>query len=78
MRGNIPRRQRVAWNEMSFVAAEVRRPKRNLLWALVWGTVAVTGIYLLIHVAFLKALGFERLRESQAVATDVVRPVLGS
>jgi len=35
------------WNNVSMVASEVRNPQRNLPRALVWGTIAVIGIYLL-------------------------------
>jgi amino acid transporter len=65
------------WNEMSYVAAEVRDPRRNVLRALVAGTLAVTAIYVLGNVAFVRALGFDGLAASQAVAADVLRPALG-
>lgn len=60
------------WNEMAYVAAEVRNPKQNIVRALVVGMVAVTALYLLVNVAFLRALGFEGMRGSAAVATDAV------
>ena len=46
------------WNEMAYVAAEVRDPRRNIVRALVSGTVAVTVIYLLVNGAFLYTLFF--------------------
>ena len=61
------------WNEMSYVAAEVRDPARNILRALVLGTTAVVVIYLLGNAAFVRALGFEGLAGSHAVAADVLR-----
>lgn len=64
------------WNEMAYVAAEVRNPSRNILRALVLGIVTVTGLYLLVNAAFLHALGFEGLKQSDAVATDTVAAVL--
>lgn len=60
------------WNEMAYVAAEVRKPERNLVRALVWGTVAVTGLYLLANGAFLHALGYSGVANSEAVATDTI------
>ena len=60
------------WNEMAYVGAEVRDPRRNILRALVLGTVAVTLIYVLVNVAFVHALGFEGTRQSGAVAADVL------
>jgi basic amino acid/polyamine antiporter, APA family len=60
------------WNEMAYVAAEVRQPDRNIVRALVLGTATVTGLYLLINVAYLQALGFAGLTQSKAVAVDTV------
>lgn len=64
------------WNEMAYVAAEVRDPQRNILRALVIGTATVTALYLLANLAFLRALGFDGVQRSQAVATDTVARVL--
>jgi amino acid transporter len=60
------------WNEMSYVAAEIREPEKNVLRALLLGSLTVSAVYLLVNVAFLRTLGFEGLRTSQAVAADVV------
>jgi APA family basic amino acid/polyamine antiporter len=64
------------WNEMAYVAAEVKEPQKNILRALVLGTVAVAVLYLLINGAFLHALGYEGLAGSDAVAVDAVAKVL--
>ncbi len=64
------------WNEMAYVAAEIKRPDRNIVRALVIGTVAVTGLYVLINGAFLYVLGRESMASSQAVAVDTVKTVL--
>ncbi len=64
------------WNEMAYVAAEVRDPSRNISRALVLGTVAVAAIYLLANGAFLHVLGYAGLTGSGAVATDTVAAVL--
>lgn len=69
------------WNEMAYVAAEVKNPRRNIARALVLGTVAVTVLYLLVNGAFLSALGYRGLATSEAVAADcvsVVFPEIGS
>jgi basic amino acid/polyamine antiporter, APA family len=65
------------WNEMAFVAAEVHHPRRNILRALLLGTLAVTVIYLLVNVAFLHALGLAGTRHATA-ATDVLELALGA
>lgn len=60
------------WNEMAYVAAEVKDPNRNIVRALVVGTIAVTVLYLLINGAFLYTLGYYGLAASDAVAADAV------
>lgn len=60
------------WNEMAYVAAEVKNPKRNIVRALVMGTVSVTVLYLMLNAAFLYMLGYEGLAGSKAVANDAV------
>ncbi|MGB8991983.1 MAG: amino acid permease [Desulfobaccales bacterium] len=63
------------WNEMAYVAAEIKRPQVNIVRALVIGTVSVTALYLLLNGAFLSALGLERMSTSQAVAADTVAKI---
>jgi amino acid transporter len=64
------------WTEMAYVAAEVKRPERNLLRALVLGAVGVTLLYLLVNLSFLRVLGFDGIQSSDAIATDAVNGVL--
>lgn len=60
------------WNEIAYVAAELKNPKRNILRALVIGIVLVTVLYLLANSAFLYALGLSGMASSKAVAVDTV------
>jgi len=60
------------WNEMAYVAAEVKNPQRNIVRALVLGTVAVTVLYLLANGAFLRTLGYQGMAHSLGVADDTV------
>ena len=64
------------WNEMAFVSAEVTEPRKNILRALLIGTLAVTAIYVLVNLAFVYALGLEGTRQPTA-ATDVLRLGIG-
>jgi len=64
------------WNEMAYVSAEVREPRRNIVRALLFGTVGVTVLYLMVNSAFLYVLGFDGVRASGAVAADTVSTVL--
>jgi amino acid transporter len=63
------------WNEMAYVAAEVKDPKRNIVRALVLGTAAVTALYLLVNGAFLYTLGYAGLTNSGVVAADAIATV---
>ncbi len=64
------------WNEMAFVAAEVKEPRKNILRALLIGTLAVTAIYVLVNFAFLHALGLGGARNA-TVAADVLKLGVG-
>jgi basic amino acid/polyamine antiporter, APA family len=66
------------WNEMAYVAAEVRNPGRNIVRALIFGTLAVVGLYVLISAAFLFGLGYDAMCKSQAIAVDAVTKSLPS
>jgi amino acid transporter len=65
------------WNEMAYVGAEVRNPRKNIFRALFFGTVAITVIFLLANFAFLRALGLEGIRHSSDVAGDTLELALG-
>jgi APA family basic amino acid/polyamine antiporter len=47
-----------AWNNVTFAAAEVREPQRNLPRALIYGTGLVSLLYVLANVAYLNVLPF--------------------
>ncbi len=69
------------WNEMAYVAAEVKNPSRNIFRALLLGTLAVTLLYLLVNCGFLLALQYPGLATSEAVAVDAIStrfPSVGS
>ncbi len=60
------------WNEMPYVSAEVRDPRKNIFRALVLGTLAVAAVYIAVNLAFVHALGLAGLQQSKAVASDVL------
>jgi APA family basic amino acid/polyamine antiporter len=45
-----------AWNNVTFIAAEIKNPKRNIPLSLFFGTLIVTTLYLLANVAYLSIL----------------------
>ncbi|MCP9628792.1 amino acid permease [Rhodopseudomonas palustris] len=65
------------WNEAAYISADVRNGRRNMIRVLLLGTLAITAIYLLTNLAYLHVLGFEAMRNSHAVAADVMRLAAG-
>ena len=41
------------WNAATYITEEVRNPAKNVPWALLIGTVAVTVLYLVLNYVFL-------------------------
>lgn len=65
------------WNDAAFVTAEVRNRTRNIPRALLLGIGAITLIYVLMNLAYLRALGFEGVRSSFRPAADTLTAALG-
>jgi basic amino acid/polyamine antiporter, APA family len=66
------------WADLSFVAGEVRDPRRVLPRAIILGTVAVIAIYLLANVAYLAVMPVDEIRGSKLVAADVAQRLIGA
>jgi APA family basic amino acid/polyamine antiporter len=66
------------WQDVSYVAGEIRNPARTLPRALLLGTGLVVVIYLSANAAYLYVLPFSALRESPLVASDTVVRVVGA
>jgi amino acid transporter len=65
------------WNEAAYLGGEVRDARRNMMRILVGGILAVTLLYILVNLGYLAALGLGGMRESKAVAADLMRVVAG-
>lgn len=65
------------WNEASFLSAEVRSGRRNLLRVLLCSIGLVTAVYLLVNIAVMKSLGLPAAAASGAVMADVGRKIFG-
>ena len=59
------------WNAAAYMAEEVRNPGRNLPLALALGTGAVTVIYILINVLYLKVIPIQELVTLKGSVLDV-------
>jgi basic amino acid/polyamine antiporter, APA family len=61
-----------AWNSVTFAAAEVKNPSRNLPLALVFGTGLVSVLYIIANLSYLSVLPYTGLAEgASAVARGV-------
>ena len=60
------------WSEAAYLSGEVRDAERDIPRALLFGTVAVTALYLVANLAYLMAFGLEGLRQSKTIAADLV------
>ena len=65
------------WNEAAYISAEIHNPQRNIIRSFLWSIGIITGLYLLINLAYLRGLGIAGMAGSQAVAADLLRRVLG-
>jgi amino acid transporter len=66
------------WNNIAYVAVEVRRPTENILRSLVLGVSLITLLYIFINLAFLKVLGLPGMVASDSVASDMLRVMGGT
>lgn len=66
------------WQNANYVAEEIRDPARTLPRALVAGTVLVVLVYLLVNLAYLRALGAAGLAATLTPAADTAGRALGA
>lgn len=60
------------WQQANYVAEEIRDPKRMLPRSLIAGTLVVVVVYVLVNIAYLRALGLEGLAATTTPAADAV------
>jgi APA family basic amino acid/polyamine antiporter len=65
------------WQTATFVAGEIREPRRNLPRALLIGVIGVVVLYLLVSAACLYVLNPAGLAQTTTPASDVMRVALG-
>jgi APA family basic amino acid/polyamine antiporter len=65
------------WNNVTYVAGEVRSAERSIPSALVLGMLTVTAIYLLVNLSYILALPLPELARSQLVGVDAARALIG-
>ncbi|HZQ95454.1 MAG TPA: amino acid permease [Candidatus Sulfotelmatobacter sp.] len=65
------------WVQLSFVAGEIRNPRRNILLALVIGSAACTAVYVLANLAYMRVLSIPEIAASEHVGASVAERMLG-
>jgi len=65
------------WQTATFVAGEIKEPRKNLPRGLIIGVIGVVLLYLAANVVYLHVLGAWGLAASKAPASDVMRSAFG-
>ena len=69
-----------AWNNIGFLGAEVRNPKRDVALSMAFGTIIVISLYCLANLAYLCALPLTQIQNApdDRVATAALSAVFGA
>lgn len=65
------------WSEAAYLSSEVGNPGRNMVRVMLYSVAAITLLYLGTNLVMLKVLGLAGMAESEVVAADLMRLVLG-
>jgi basic amino acid/polyamine antiporter, APA family len=66
------------WNNITFVAGEIRDPQRNIPKSLLFGILTCIGIYTLVTLSYLYVLPIDAVAGSTLVASDAAEIVFGT
>lgn len=66
------------WNNITFVAGEIKNPQQNIPKSLLMGLVICICIYALITLAYLYVLPIDEVAQSSLVASDAAKVVMGT
>ncbi len=66
------------WQTATFVAGEIKEPRKNLPRGLIIGIAGVVLLYLAVNLVCIRALGTAGLAATKAPASDVMRLALGA
>lgn len=66
------------WNNITYIAGEVKEPSRTIPRGLLLGMLIVIGVYVSINLAYLYILPVETMAKSKLVASDVATAIFGS
>ncbi len=66
------------WNNITYIAGEIRDPKRNLPRTLLLGTLVITGLYVLINLVYVLALPVARMSGVVRIAEAASTAMFGA
>ncbi|OGU57310.1 MAG: hypothetical protein A2X64_06255 [Ignavibacteria bacterium GWF2_33_9] len=66
------------WNNVTYLAGEIKNPQRSIPVGLFVGTVIIITVYLLINLAYIYVLPITEMAKSTLVAADAAQKVLGT
>jgi len=69
-----------AWNNLTFIASEIKKPEKNLPLAFIFGTGTVILLYLLTNLAYLSVLYFSQIKApgDDIIAATMMAAIFGS
>ena len=65
------------WYQATFVSGEIRDPERNILRGLAGGVIAMTLLYTLVNLTYLRALPLDALAASPRIGESAAEALLG-
>lgn len=66
------------WNNITYIAGEVRQPQRTIPRALFIGMLVVISVYFLVNLAYVYILPIDVMAASERIATDAATVIWGS
>jgi APA family basic amino acid/polyamine antiporter len=65
------------WNNVTYVAGEIKQPQRNVPLGLLYGTLIVIAVYMLVNAAYLYVLPVDKMAQSPLVAATASELIFG-
>lgn len=69
----------ITWNNVTFIASEIKKPQRNIPLALLFGTMAVIIMYFAINLIYVGTMPLETIQNSHQdiVAAELINTIYG-
>jgi len=70
----------ITWNNITFIAGEVKKPEKNIPRALIYGVILVVMLYLFTNFIYLSVLPLEKIQNApqDIVAAQTVQAIFGN